>query len=210
MTKCIAQFTGAAGAGVMFGPLVGGVILKRTNSTKLVYYFKSLWCALHTMFLLKMMPEVMPIDKKRPFTGFKNPFNFLALFNKSKMLTRMVMVNTLGVFAEGKSINDLHQVWMRAQLGWTVQQAANWTSVAGSFYFLCAPITQVVMKRLGPRGFTHFAMTVGTIAYSLMGASSVLGGKAYWAGLFSYLPAVNGNSGVVVKSLATKHAILAG
>ena len=64
-------------------------------------------------------------------------------------------------------MNDLHQTWMRNNLGWSVEQAMYWTLGNGVAYFLASPIANSLIGALGPRGYTSFAMLSGVCAYNL-------------------------------------------
>ena len=64
-------------------------------------------------------------------------------------------------------MNDLHQTWMRNNLGWSVEQAMYWTLGNGVAYFLASPIANSLIAALGPRGYTSFAMLSGICAYNL-------------------------------------------
>merc|ERR550514_118479 len=68
-------------------------------------------------------------------------------------------------------------------------------------------ITNFLLPRFGPRPFTTAAMCSGTIGFVVSGIGTP---RSLIIGFLGYLPAVNGNGGVVVKSLATKHAVKSG
>ena len=169
MTESLARFTGWAGVGIIIGPLIGNTVYRLSgDSDKIVYLVRMLICLGHTIWLRKCMPETLQPEKRKPFAGrLVNPFSFFGLFRRSKMLRRLVTFLTLQILTEGKNMNDLHQTWMRNNLGWSVEQAMYWTLGNGVAYFLASPIANSLIGALGPRGYTSFAMLSGICAYNL-------------------------------------------
>lgn len=221
LTASLARFTSYVGIGGIIGTGTGGLILARTahwapgwagqvgGSDRAVYAVRGVWSLLHALWILRFMPEPLPPEKRRPFNNrLVNPFTFLDLFRTTRMLTRLTVFNMFEILTEGKSVNDVIQLWLQADLGFSVSQAATFTVGAGATYLTCGNIVNYLVPRLGPRGFTSFAKVGGALSYLLTGG--IRRGWASYLGLLLRLPAVNGAGGVVIKSLATKHAINAG
>merc|ERR550514_13540 len=85
-----------------------------------------------------------------------------------------------------------------------------WTSSAGLSYFVGGNLAQAILKRMGPRGYTSYAMSMGTIAYMFFGP--VKTSWSMWIGqlVMALGCCFNAAGGVAVKGLATKHAVKSG
>lgn len=198
-----------AGGGVIVGTFLGGQILARTNSDVAVYAFRGLMGALHFLFNQVAVPETLPPEKRRPFNGrFVHPFTFFRLFSTSPMLTKMSVFNAFQILSEGKNLNDFQQIWMRADLGFSVQQAVVWTMAAGFGGLTCGIQANWLIKRFGPRGYTHIALASGPIAY--LAAALPRNGLGMYLSLLLRSPGVNAQGSVPVRSLAVRHAVAAG
>jgi hypothetical protein len=154
--------------------------------------------------------ETLLAADRRPFAGrLVNPFSFFTLFTAGRTLRKMTVYQICNILCEGKSLNDLNQLWMKANLRWTVAQTANWTVGYGTAMFCSG---QFVAKRLlpllGARGFTSLGAACGFVAMLINGA--VQRGWAFWAALLVNTPTINGIGAAAVKSAATKHAMNAG
>ena len=121
------------------------------------------------------------------------------------MLRKLTVFNLLSVFSEGKCLNDLNQLWMKSNLGWTVPQTANWTISYGVAMFFSGYLAKFAIPVCGPRLFTHCAYACGLGAMMINATQQSVTG--FWAGLLVNFPAINGIGGSAMKAIATAEAI---
>mmetsp|Transcript_153449 Transcript_153449/g.282733 ORF Transcript_153449/g.282733 Transcript_153449/m.282733 type:complete len:430 (-) Transcript_153449:140-1429(-) len=206
MTQAAAAFNAWANMGVVVGPVIGGIILDCWGDRSL-YAVKAVLSFLHAVMVCKYMPETLALDHRRPFNRrYVSPFSFFKLFRTTPMLTALTVCNTFSLLNDGKCVSDLNQLWMRANLKWSVRQSASWTVGAGlSGMVAGAFIADPIIRNLGARGAQSFGALFGIIGYAVTGFFSK--GWAYWTGLLLRMGCVGEG---VLKAAATKHAVNAG
>ena len=125
------------------------------------------------------------------------------------VLKKMVTINTLQSFLEGKNVTDLVQIWQREHLNWDVFGMRDFTVVYG---ILCvgtgALLTPWLLKSLVARKFTTLTNWTNTIGFVLRGATE--NAAVFWCCIPLMLPGVNGASGGAIKALSIERAIAAG
>jgi hypothetical protein len=198
-----------AGMAVIIGPALGAAALARTGNPASVYLLKAIWSALHSVWLAKNFEETLTDENKRPFNGFKSPFNFTDLFTRTPMLRQITIFNLLQCFGEGKCVNDLNQMWMKGVLDWDVQTTARWTVGYG----VMMVVNGIAMKKLipgaiAPRSFVSLASLMGVLALGIKGSMHT--GMAYTLGLMVNTPAINAMGGGPIKAIGNKKAQQAG
>ena len=95
-------------------------------------------------FLFLDITPLLPPSRPLPPTHIPSPpafslfspssspsFTFLGLFKTTPMLSRMTLFNVFQILSEGKSINDVNQLWMQANLSASATGRA-WPTWAGT------------------------------------------------------------------------------
>ena len=209
LSKNLALFGGYAGLGVVLGPMFGNLFLAY-GGPGLCYAVRALFSLWHWNWLRKNIKETLPKSKrKKSITNgnipWQSPFNFYKLFTTDKTLTKLSLYNSFNIMCEGKNINDLNQLWMKAELGMSIAQTAYWTIGFGVAMFVGGNLAKTLfLPRLGGRGFTTFTNTTNLLAYLSMG--SFKSNLMYWLSLLLLMPGINGVAGSAMKSLATQKA----
>lgn len=124
------------------------------------------------------------------------------------MLRQMTIFNIFSIFSEGKSQNDILQLFMQADLQMSVARMTAWTTTAGLGFFATGFLAQTFTPIMGPFAYCNMSLVSGTISRLIMGFF-----RTEWAmyvGLWSGAPAINATGTASVKSLATKHAMRVG
>ena len=70
-------------------------------------------------------------------------------------LQKMICIQTLQMFLEGKNLSDLVELWKREHLKWTVEGSRNYVMIYGTLSILSGVyVTPYFLKNLTARGFT--------------------------------------------------------
>ena len=214
LAKNSAAMGAYAGLGVILGPILGGVILARFGPGA-VYLLRAAFSAWHYRWLQRNFDETLEPEQRRPqlpggATPWQNPLSFVKLFTNGASLAKLTLFNSLNIFTEGKNLNDLNQLWMKANLGMSVGETAAWTVAYGASMFAGGMLTKnYLMPRLGGMGYTRFAFGLSGAGFGTFGTFHSR--LAYWLGLLMLLPGINGAAGSYCKgALWTGHAKAAG
>ena len=149
------------------GPSIGGFLLDRYDSTAAVYLGRAAFAACHSVWLYCTFEETLRPENRRPFAGgMVSPFSFVELFTKTSMLAQTTAYNALRILCEGKCLNDINQMWMKARLGFSVPETANWTMAWGFGGVLGGYTAGPMTKRFG-RSFPSVSALIGTAAFVL-------------------------------------------
>ena len=91
-----------------------------------------------------------------------------AVSENKKILQKMVTINTMQSFLEGKNVTDLVQIWQREHLNWDVFQMRDFTVAYG---ILCVGtgvfLTPWLLKYNSPRNFTTFTNFTNALGFVL-------------------------------------------
>ena len=213
LAKNSAAMGAYAGLGVILGPVVGAVALRWGPSA--VYLVRAVFSAWHYAWLRRNFEETLTPEQRRPqlpggAVPWQNPLSFVKLFNQGSSLCKLTIFNSLNIFTEGKNLNDLNQLWMKANLGMNISETAQWTVAYGASMFAGGMLTKnVLMPRLGGMGYTRLAFALSSAGFSTFGTFH--NKLAYWLGLLMLLPGINGTAGSYCKgALWTGHATATG
>jgi len=175
-----------------------------------VYLLRAVFSAWHWQWLRRNYAETLEPENRRPqlpggATPWQNPLSFVKLFTLSPELRKLTIFNSMNIFTEGKNLNDLNQLWMKANLCMTIPETAQWTVAYGAAMFVGGMLTKnVLMPRLGGQGYTRLAYSLSAAGFGTFGTYHTK--AAYWLGLLMLMPGINGAAGAYVKSIWTGHA----
>lgn len=210
-----ARVFGAAGWGVIAGPLIGSQVLARTKSVRSVYATAGLIAGALTLRNSMAIPETLATEKRRAFKGFVNPFAFLKLFSFNPSMTKMVLAAVFPSFAEGKNLHDIQMLWMRNDVKLTTEALGTFITVWGiACTFSGMRLVPMLMKTLGSRAYTTLANAGNAANYALVSTLPKLSGVSQQAllyfALLLLLPGINGNNSSGCKGWAQSFAARSG
>ena len=80
------------------------------------------------------------------------------------MLRQFSIFSALNILTEGKSVNDTFQLWLQANVGFTVTQAGYWATGAGTSGLIAGKLATFLMPKMGyvevPFLLVHQGLTV--------------------------------------------------
>ncbi|CAE7180804.1 bglX [Symbiodinium pilosum] len=211
----ISKMGAAVGAGIVITPFVEALFLQRSNSPRTAYLLLSLLGFVHALFVGLSVPETLRRAQRKTLASAMqlssiNPFGFLNVFRRGSVgLQKMVCIQTLQMFLEGKNLSDLVELWKREHLKWTVGESRNFVMIYGTLSILSGVyVTPFFLKNLTARGFTSATNMLNLLGFLLRGAR-----EKSWIFLLAVLPmlpGVNGASATALKSISTDLATAEG
>jgi MFS family permease len=157
----------ALGASIVLGPLIGSQ-LSINGSYKLAIAAAAgqLYC--DQMYL----DETLTDDKKRPFTGFVNPFGVTKLFTADSCLCSVSAILALHNFVDMKIMADPSMLYQMEYLKWPRSKTQYFSVVFGLGMIFGRGITKSGMAKFGDHGHTsvaHMCMILGDLGFVGMG-----------------------------------------
>lgn len=194
----VAAMSGAFGAGMVVGPLLGNKAYQ-AGGFKLVYRVRILLALSHLIHNLTTIPETLQIYKPFSLNGV-NPFGFLKLFiNPDVTLLSRLARALLSCTSEQKNLISMKMLWLKDGLNFSFNEVQNTTTaysvcIVASGQFLAKAMIQAV----GAKNFSDLAAALNVLAYGLWANASSR--FAYWLGLLLHIPGVNGTGASMVKA----------
>lgn len=206
-----ASLMGAStGLAVVLTPILEAAILQRFKNARNSYLVLSLLGVVQLLYNSVLMPETLAAVKKIPMKAALsiknfNPLGFLRIFSVgSQSLQKMTVVTSLQMALEGKNMSDISQIWMRENLGWSIEGSRNFVVGYGT---LCVAsgvsLTPYLLRKLSARAFTSFTNFTNAFGFILRGQEHA---ACFILAILPMLPGVNGSSARALQALATDRA----
>mmetsp|Transcript_36128 Transcript_36128/g.114882 ORF Transcript_36128/g.114882 Transcript_36128/m.114882 type:complete len:450 (-) Transcript_36128:84-1433(-) len=211
------QVNSWVGVAVVGSPFLESLLLKLgRNDPRTTYFALAVLAAAQSSLNSLAMPETLAVAKRASISKFFesvasiNPFSFVSVYTSSnRILKKLVTIQTLQYFLEGKCTSELFQMWARNNLRWTNDNIRNFVAfwgamVTGGGMFL----HPYLLKTLSIRSYTSFTNICLWMGISLHGLAEK--GACMWLGVPLLTPGVNGGSTHAVRSLANDIAVAEG
>lgn len=190
----------AIGLGFIIGPVLGGVLGK--FDVRLPFYAAAALAAANLVFSFFVLPESLPVDKRRPFNIKRaNPFG--ALLNLSQNPVVLWLLATLGLFVlASQSFPSVWNYFTIEVLNFSSDQigialGAFGVGFAMSQALLIAPVT----KRIGEWATVLVGMGFAVVA--LTGTAFIHSELSLYA--FLLVGSLAGLAGPAINSLMSRH-----
>jgi hypothetical protein len=207
----VAKLFGSYGITIIASPLLGSFAFQKTGSHMTVFKLRLLSGLLQLFYAWKFVPETLTEDRVIPFkiSGI-NPFNFLRLFTRSPTLRIVSAALFFHCFAEGKNIVSLTQSWINGSpLALSEAKKSGWTTLYGLLAYIAGvKLTPVLVKKMGPRGFTSLTNCLNAIGLTIFGLPPYEASVV--AGTVLHGPGINNTSAAAMKAIGTDHAVANG
>jgi len=203
----LSKMGAAVGAGIVITPFVEALFLQRSKSPRTAYLVLSALGCVHAAFVGFSVPETLRCAQRKTLASAMqlssiNPFGFLNIFRRGSVgLQKMICIQTLQMFLEGKNLSDLVELWKREHLKWTVEGSRNFVMIYGMLSILSGIyVTPYFLKNLSARGFTSATNLLNLLGFLLRGAKEQ--SWIFLLAIIPMLPGVNGASATALKSIS--------
>lgn len=99
LAKSFANLWSSMGLGVILGPLVAARVVSTTGQTHHAYTASALIALVQLVLETAFLQETLVPSKRKPFSGYVNPFSFTRLFsqqsNEGKQLSNLSVAAAL-------------------------------------------------------------------------------------------------------------------
>ena len=155
------------GLGFILGPALGGIL--GTISPRLPFYVAAALALLNWLYGLLLLPESLPVDKRRPFSWRKaNPLSLLQLRLYPIVAGLAVAFVLLGLAQRG-----LESVWVlytTYRFGWLELQNGLALALVGVMAVLVQGyLLRLIISRLGERRAILLGLSISIVAFLLYG-----------------------------------------
>ncbi len=202
----------AAGFGVLIGPLMAKLIMRRAHVR---------WCFLTSSVLALgglahihlAFEETLAPAKRRPLVLHDmQPLSFLQVMRSSRTLFTLMCTTGLQTVTEGRNVNNIFSVYMQNDLRWTWDNINNFVGALGVSLILSGLTVKRMLREMGLRSFTTFCNAANTLSWLVFSGvgplAAVPAGWRLWLGLIPAAP--GGRKRDAVEALIMKHGAAAG
>eukprot|EP01065_Artemidia_motanka_P012505 TRINITY_DN1688_c0_g1_i1.p1 TRINITY_DN1688_c0_g1~~TRINITY_DN1688_c0_g1_i1.p1 ORF type:complete len:448 (+),score=149.39 TRINITY_DN1688_c0_g1_i1:69-1346(+) len=173
------------GAGGIVGPFLEAAVIRRLGPRYNFLIVSMINFAVGMGMAARFRETLRPEDRKQVnLASAVNPFSFLELFRVGKTARALMVVLLLQQFGERPVTQDMNQVTMRKELGWSAEQIARYSSANGLAQMLGSKTLKWTLANLGEAGHTTMSNFTMAASFALQGLGRAPAHAAMTAALF--------------------------